>query len=283
MTITTQSAPDPPSNSLQVLNDDALSTASSIPPNTGITQTDTSDPVLLQSLPPVPVAMQQRILRGEYIDFNTLLPEVMFSVATSTPFPNAGRSTVQPPRITSFSTWLDAWNIYIATVVAHNPAQASELLGYQRLIHSASKHSSTSAWLKYDAQFRTLAASNSQLRWDLRHSELWLDNVVIQTSSSSATRTRWPCTYCGSTYHFPDRCPRCPFRPNQQDSSISTAQRGPGPNLPQRDSGSRSLTCQDFNNAICNRDPCRYQHKCHICGSSTHPARRCNGQPSSSQ
>ena len=122
MTITTQSAPDPPSNSLQVLNDDALSTASSIPPNTGITQTDTSDPVLLQSLPPVPVAMQQRILRGEYIDFNTLLPEVMFSVATSIPFPNAGRSTVQPPRITSFSTWLDAWNIYIATVVAHNPA-----------------------------------------------------------------------------------------------------------------------------------------------------------------
>ena len=79
----------------------------------------------------------------------------------------------------------------IPTVVAHNPARASELLGYQHLIHSASKHSSTSAWLKYDAQFRTLAASNSQLRWDLRHSELWLDNVVIQTSSSSATRTRW--------------------------------------------------------------------------------------------
>ena len=92
-TITTQSAPDPPSNSLQVLNNDALSTESSIPPNTGITQTDTSDPVLSQSLPPVPVAMQQRILRGEYIDFNTLLPEVMFSVATSTPaFPNPDRS-----------------------------------------------------------------------------------------------------------------------------------------------------------------------------------------------
>ena len=235
VTITTQSAPDPPSNSLQVLNDDALSTASSIPPNTGITQTDTSDPVLLQSLPPVPVPMQQRILRDEYIDFNTLLPEVMFSVATSTPFPNAGCSTVQPPRITSFSTWLDAWNIYIATVVAHNPPRASELLGYQRLIHSASKHSSTSAWLKYDAQFCTLAASNSQLCWDLyiRHSELWLDNVVIQISSSSATRTRWPCTYCGSTFHFSDRCPCCPFRSNQQDSSISTAQRGPGPNLPQ--------------------------------------------------
>ena len=39
-------------------------------------------------------------------------------------------------------------------------------------------HFSTSTWLKYDAQFRTLAASNPQLRWDLRHSELWLDSLA---------------------------------------------------------------------------------------------------------
>ena len=101
------------------------------------------------------------------------------------------------------SSWLDTWNIYIATVVAHNPSRAAELLGYQRLIHSASKHFSTSAWLNYDMQFRTLAASNPQLQWNLRHSEFWLDNLASQT---------WPCTYCGSTSHFPDRCPRCPFR-----------------------------------------------------------------------
>ena len=48
----------------------------------------------------------------------------------------------------------------------------------------------------------------------------------IQTGLSSSTRTRWPCTYCVSTYHFPDRCPRCPFRPSQQDFSIGTSQQG---------------------------------------------------------
>lgn len=42
-----------------------------------------------------------------------------------------------------FSSWLDAWNIYIAIMVAHNPVQASEMLGYQCLIYSASKHFST--------------------------------------------------------------------------------------------------------------------------------------------
>ena len=206
----------------------------------------------------------------------------MFSVATSTPSPNASRSTGHPPRITSFSTWLDAWNIYIATVVAHNPGRASELLGYLRLIHSASKHFNTASWLKYDAQFRTLAASNPQLRWDSRHPDLWLDSLAIQTSSNSATRSRWPCPYCGSTYHFPDRCPRCPFRASQQDSSFNSTQRGPGPNPPQRDPGSRSLTCRDFNNGTCNRNPCRYQHNCYACGSPNHPAYKCNGQPTSS-
>ena len=78
----------------------------------------------------------------------------MFSVANSTPSPNASHSTGHPSRITPFSTRLDAWDIYIATVVAHKPGRASELLGYQRLIHSANKHFNTASWLYYDAQFR---------------------------------------------------------------------------------------------------------------------------------
>ena len=135
----------------------------------------------------------------------------MFSTANVTPSSGTTRSTSQTPRINSFSSWLDAWNIYIAIVVAHNPSRALELLGYQRLIHSASKHFNTSAWLNYDVQFRTLAAANPQLQWNLRHSELWLDNMASHTGSS-LPNTRWPCTYCGSMYHFPDRCPRCPFR-----------------------------------------------------------------------
>ena len=277
--VTMQSIIDP-SISLQP-NDDTLSTASSVSTNAGINQADPLAPVILQSLPLVPVTLQQCILKGEYIDFSTLLPEVMFSVATSTHSPNASRSTGHPPRITSFSTWLDAWNIYIATVVANNPGRASELLGYQRLIHFASKQFNTASWLKYDAQFRTLAASNPQLRWDSRHSDLWLDSLDIQTSSNSSTRSQWPCTYCGSTYHFPDRCPRCPFRVSQQ--GFNSTQQGPGSNPPQRDSDARSLTCRDFNNGTCNRNPCHYQHNCYACGSPNHPAYKCNGQPTSSQ
>ena len=93
--VTTQSFLDP-FISLQP-NDDALSTASSVSPNAGINQADPLAPVISQSLPLVPVTLQQHILKGEHIDFSTLLPEVTFSVATSTPSPNASPSTGHPP------------------------------------------------------------------------------------------------------------------------------------------------------------------------------------------
>ena len=141
----------------------ALSTASDILLPAATVPGEHTGPSVSLSLPPVPLAVQQRILRGEFIDFNSLLPQVMFSPANTTPLTNANRFTMQPTRINSFSSWLDAWNTYISTIVAHNPSQAFELLGYQHLIHSASKHFSTPAWLNYDVQFRTLAASNPQL------------------------------------------------------------------------------------------------------------------------
>ena len=198
----------------------------------------------------------------------TSVPPLSLSTQqTATP---GGFTPAQTPRINSFSSWLDAWNIYIAIVVAHNPSRALELLGYQRLIHSASKHFNTSAWLNYDVQFRTLAAANPQLQWNLRHSELWLDNMASHTGSS-LPNTRWPCTYCGSMYHFPDRCPRCPFR---------TVQFNDGDTF-QRDNGPRLSTCRDFNNSTCHRNPCRYQHHCQYCGSSSHPAYRCGRPPTS--
>ena len=100
--------------------------------------------------------------------------------------------------------------------------------------------------------------------------ELWLDNMASHTGSS-LPNTRWPCTYCGSMYHFPDRCPRCPFR---------TVKFNDGDTF-QRDNGPRLSTCRDFNNSTCHRNLCHYQHRCQYCGSSSHPAYRCGRPPTS--
>jgi len=86
----------------QGTNKDALSTASnSLSPEAATSWVGT-DPSVSLSLPPVPLAVQQQILRGEFIDFNTLLPEVIFSATNTTPFTNVNCSIVQAEKTDSF-------------------------------------------------------------------------------------------------------------------------------------------------------------------------------------
>ena len=126
-----------------------------------------------QHLPvPVPVELQQQIIRGEFIDFAALIHKTSFVEPTQAQ--NATQHYKHTPTaITSFSLWMQAWNIYLSVMLTHNTARALEFIGYQRIITSANQSLPLKAWLQYDGQFRTLAASNPHLRWDVRHPELW--------------------------------------------------------------------------------------------------------------
>ena len=59
---------------------------------------------------------------------------------------------------------MEAWNIYLSIVIDYTPARAAELVAYQCIITSASIQYPIAAWLNYDVQFRTLAASDPALR-----------------------------------------------------------------------------------------------------------------------
>ena len=78
--------------------------------------------------------------------------------------PSGDSFAIQPnsnhKRITSFSAWLESWNIYLAIMVYHNPAKAPELIAYQAIITSASRQYPLHAWLNYDTQFHITAASD---------------------------------------------------------------------------------------------------------------------------
>ena len=118
------------------------------------------------------------------------------------------RTAVKPKRITSFSDWMQAWNIYLAVCVDHMPSRAPSLVAYQCIITSASVQYPLESWLTYDVQFWMLAASDPSLRWDMRHANLWLQCL---TSTSTQQPKRWPCIHCGAINHYPDHCP---FRPH---------------------------------------------------------------------
>ena len=140
--------------------------------------------------------------------------------------------------------------------------------------------------MTYDIKFRTLAASYPSLHWDVRHLDTWIDCIPMP----KAQPERWPCPHCGSTYHFPERCP---FRigtssnpPNRQLPTIGGITNAPNfshsatfstPN-PQ----SLPEICRDFNFRGCPRANCTYCHACEQCA-GPYPKRNCStllvGQP----
>ena len=145
-------------------------TANTFPTMTDDHSTVTINPTSIidstqQCLPPVLQRLRERIIKGEFIDFITPLPKAMFSSGIE--LDNANSFTVQlpsnsgnlsvytavkPKRITSFSDWMHAWNIYFA-VCDHMPSCVPSLVAYQCIITSASVQYPLESWLTYDVQF----------------------------------------------------------------------------------------------------------------------------------
>ena len=218
------------------------------------------------SLPPVPPRVKEKIISGEFVDFATLLPSTMFSGSIGadtskpltvqlTPMGNDLSVRSQPPakKITSFTSWMEAWNIYLAILIDHSPVRAPQLMAYQGIITSASTQYPLAAWLNYDIQFRTLAASDPSLRWDTRHTDLWLQCVIAASTSAIC----WPCSHCGETDHYPQNCPfrsqAIPAPTNgQRPTTTSTSNDGQQPisgGLP----NFRLSTCHAYNRSTCCR------------------------------
>ena len=63
-------------------------------------------------------------------------------------------------RTTSFTTWMENWNRFMAIAVAYEPSKALELIAYQSIITSASMQYPLYAWLNYDTKFRITAESD---------------------------------------------------------------------------------------------------------------------------
>ena len=163
-------------------------------------------------------------------------------------------SSQQPnvTRISSFATWMETWNIYLSVLLNNNSGRALELVGYQQLICSANKILSIDAWLQYDSRFCTISAANSHLCWDQHHPEFWLEALALGNPDKQ-TSIRWPCSYHKGINHYPENCPRSPFRDNLQLPRATNHR------------GSVTLICDDFNNRNCSRHVCHFKHICLSC------------------
>ena len=120
--------------------------------------------------PPLPDKVKQRIVKGEYIDFDMLLPECLYptwhGVSPSPSFTLrlsddpasvegdlviAQQKAANKRAIRDLPSWMEAWNVYIHVLV---PYQLGALLAYQRIICDASVRFAPRCWLRYDQRFR---------------------------------------------------------------------------------------------------------------------------------
>lgn len=214
---------------------------------------------------PLDKTLEDRILRGEYIDFSTLLPDsihqaqlpdIQFRLADSSPGPVGSPITMvrkRKPVIDSFQKWIDAFTTYSVVIVAAYPRRALELLKYQQIISLAATKFKGFAWLSYDEQFRRRAAHHLTLSWDKIDLELW-----AITFSGLA---RPHCSHCSSPHHLQGDCPL---------ADPSRRRRG-------------NSHCYDFNRISgCSRRTCPFPHVCSRCSSTSHSFSTCPQKPGSS-
>ena len=143
---------------------------------------------------PLPDKVKQHMVKGEYIDFDMLLPESLYHARHGvSPSPSfilrlsddpasvegdvviAQQKAAIKRAIRDLQSWMEAWNVYIHVLVQHFPARAQALLAYQRIICDASVRFAPRCWLRYDQRFRASAAADKTIRWDRKHNDLWLE------------------------------------------------------------------------------------------------------------
>ena len=166
-------------------------------------------------LPSLPQKLHNKIIKREYIDVNDLLSSNLYPVhssATSNNFTLAlnpqdtstlafGPTQQRKRRIDGLSSWMEAWNVYLRTLLASYPHLAPDLLAYQAQICKFSRKFKSTAWLMYDTAFRHMAASNVLAPWSNLNEQLYSDILKEETL-----------TYCISCHTYGHRTLACPAR-----------------------------------------------------------------------
>ena len=121
----------------------------------------------------IPTKVKQAVLKGEYVEFDTLLPENSCLSDNDLPgvcisfdgkqlsVPSSSRK--KKTHIDSIDKWLSAFAVYCTVLLTSFPQRAVEMFSYQEIIRSAQRKFAGFAWLSYDIDFRRKAAHKPRL------------------------------------------------------------------------------------------------------------------------
>ena len=240
-------------------------------------------------MPAIPASVLEKIRRGEFVNFDLLLPNNVpsetrdaFTLSLNSSDISQGPKIVvrngnqsNKNKVIDLHSWFLAWCLFFQAYILFRPHLAYQLAKYQIFIAQLASNYNFSAWYAYDQAFRLHIANNPLASWDLCNEDIY--NVHIRGASGRAR-----CAICSSRDHFASICPKRSF----QASSFRAASSSPSvrprsnplsSNVPFLDPQLAALSaqsaefCRKFNYQQCHFPSCRRIHWCIKCN-LPHPA-----------
>ena len=190
----------------------------------------------------VNTATQQKIIKGDYVDFGKLLPRDKIAVEEDSRFElvmRNGRTFWSPVSdsvsINSFSKWEQAFRVYSNIYTREHPRKSTELIQYNHIIHTIAQGYTWNNVYAYDKDFRLHLSKHTEQNWGLILHQPWF-------------------------LRLKDRI-------NSNETYLSATPSGRGRN---------DEPCQRFNCGKCNFGVnCKYEHRCTYCGKHGHSFLNC--------
>ena len=190
-------------------------------------------------------SMQDKIVKGQYIDFSKLIPrDKVLSNEEKLELVIKNSKTYWSPvgdsiTINSFARWEQVFRVYANIYTRNFPHKSGELIEYNHIIHSIAQNYVWENVYAYDKAFRMHISRHPDRSWA----------VILQQAWSMNLRDR-----IGQGNNTPNH------RTNGQNSNNSTPQ------------GAKLFDhCKRFNRGKCNLgSSCMYEHRCSYCDKFGH-------------
>ena len=203
---------------------------------------------------------QEKIVKGEYVDFGKLLPkdkilaeedgrmELIFKNGKSYWTPVS-----QTVIINNFAKWEQAFRIFCDIYTHHHPDKSPELIQYNHVIHSISLSYTWENVYAYDKEFRIHLSKHPNCNW----------GVILQQA--------WSMKLCDRIYTG-----------DQRDQCHSGNSNGFGSGqgqmtTPNNHKGKVNEPCRNFKKGKCKfGNSCHYEHCCSYCFKFGHNVLSCH-------
>ena len=215
-------------------------------------------------LPVLPKRLVDKMVAGEYINFNELIPfcdpGAEEDQSTPTPehylFPTLGVIRQGHKVEYSFLQWASCFVTYMA-VLSSKGHNITHMCAYFNVILKASKEYTDDMWRHYDADYRQKAEATHNTDWST------IDAAIFNQCFTGRAKQVQRCSNCNSTKHDATSCPR----KRGKRPMAATEDTLPSP----KQSKQKPEVCYNYNyHRPCHYTPCPYKHQCIKCFPEEH-------------